>query len=247
MALEECTQLEQMVFDLGNRTLMVIHRGDPQIILDRLLPLKFGATILDSVSVESENIELTSENAKESKVLKQLLLLNLIMFFVELGSGYFSRSAGLIADGLDMLADASVYGLSLMAVGKAKTSKQHVARLSGYLQFIMAAGLLVEVVRRFLYGSEPIGSIISSVAIVALCVNILCLFLLMNHRKGEVHMRASWIFSANDVLANIGVIVAGSLVSWTGSNYPDLIMGSIISAIVMRGAVQILNLSKRRN
>ena len=243
MALEKSNDIESFTFELSNRSLTVVHRGKPEDLLHLLTPLNFGATIADTKIAEAGEMNATPSSADESKVLIKLFVLNLGMFFVEVIAGIFSQSTSLIADGLDMLADASVYGISLFAVGKAIVYKKFAARISGYLQLLLATGILVEVLRRFFSGSEPIGFVISSVAILALCVNILCLVLLARHRNGEVHMKASWIFSANDVLANLGVIFGGILVVWTGSNYPDLIIGSIISLIVFSGAIRILRMS----
>jgi Co/Zn/Cd efflux system component len=72
--------------------------------------------------------------------------------------------------------------------------------------------------------------------------NVTCMALLAKYRDGGAHMRASWIFSINDVLANLGVIVAGALVAWTGSNLPDLVIGTLIGLLVLNGARRILTL-----
>lgn len=94
----------------------------------------------------------------------------------------------------------------------------------------------------FFYGSEPQSTLMMGVGLLALTANVGCLLLIYSHREGGAHMKASWIFSANDVLANAGVIVAGALVAWTGSPYPDLLIGSIVSLIVLNGARRILAL-----
>jgi Co/Zn/Cd efflux system component len=83
---------------------------------------------------------------------------------------------------------------------------------------------------------------IMAVSCVALIANVACLLLIARHRDGGVHMKASYIFSANDVLINVGVIVAGGLVAWTGSNYPDLFIGGLIGLVVLLGARRILAL-----
>ena len=70
-----------------------------------------------------------------------------------------------------------------------------------------------------------------SIAFLALIANITCLAIISRHRTGGAHMRASWIFSTNDVIANIGVIVAGALVAWSGSALPDLIIGMSLSSL----------------
>ena len=246
LALDRYDAIEKLTFDLRARTLTVVHGGDPEDLLQLLLPLGYGAKISSSKTIEDfEASEKDAGSLGEGKVLKQLCFLNAGMFFIEIILGIYSQSAGLIADGLDMLADASVYGISLYAVGKTAHHKQQAASLSGYFQLILAAGLFVEVIRRFLYGSEPVGMIMSIVSVLALSVNILCLVLLTKHRTGGVHMKASWIFSANDVLANVGVIVAGLLVTLTGSRLPDLVIGILISMIVLSGAVRILRMTRR--
>lgn len=95
---------------------------------------------------------------------------------------------------------------------------------------------------RFLFDSEPEPALMMGIALLALVANVSCLALLARHREGGVHMKASWIFSTNDVLANIGVIIAGALVAWTGSNYPDLVIGALIAMLVLNGARRILRL-----
>lgn len=176
----------------------------------------------------------------ERKTLITLLLINAVMFVTELAFGLLAQSTGLIADSLDMLADAAVYGIALYAVGRGLLRQTKAAEVSGYLQTILGTGVLLEVVRRVMFGSEPESMLIVSVGAAALVANLVCLGLISKHRNGGIHMRASWIFSTNDVIANLGVIVSGVLVAVLGSRIPDLIVGAVISAIVVRGGMQIL-------
>jgi len=176
----------------------------------------------------------------ERKTLVVLLAINAVMFAAEMVLGWLAQSTGLIADSLDMLADATVYGLSLYAVGKGIARQAGAARLSGLLQILLGLGVLFEVLRRLLFGSEPQSTLIMAVGAVALLANIVCLALISRHREGGVHMRASWIFSTNDVIANLGVVLAGLLVAVTGSRFPDLVVGTIISLVVIRGGTRIL-------
>lgn len=177
----------------------------------------------------------------EAKTLRWLLAINATMFVVEVVAGWLAQSTGLIADSLDMFADAAVYGLALYAVGH--TGRQlGAARLSGGLQLLLALGVLGEVLRRWFAGSAPEPLPMMSIALLALVANVACMTLLAKHRDGGAHMRASWIFSTNDVLANLGVILAGALVAWTGSNLPDLLIGTLIGLLVLNGARRILRL-----
>lgn len=181
-----------------------------------------------------------AKDASQKRILLTLLIINGIMFVAEIIVGVLAESTGVIADSLDMLADAMVYGIGLAAVGKAALRKNAAARVSGYFQVGIAALVLVDIVRRFIVGSEPESSLMFIISCVALAANLYCLFLISKERKGEVHMRASWIFSKNDVLANLGVIVAGVLIHFTGSRWPDLVIGCLITIIVLKGGLQIL-------
>ena len=176
----------------------------------------------------------------QRQTLRVVLAINAVMFVAEMTTGLLADSTGLIADSLDMLADASVYAISLFAVGRAAKVRRGAATASGVLQIALGGGVLIEVVRRFYFGAEPIGWTMIYIASTALVANAVCLRLLWKHRGGDVNFRASYIFSANDVIANIGVIVSGALVVLTGSPIPDLLIGIIIAAVVLNGGVKIL-------
>ena len=152
---------------------------------------------------------------------------------------------GLIADSLDMLADAIVYALSLLAVGAAVSRKKKVAGISGYFQMALAVLGFFEVIRRFVgYGEIPVFQTMIIVSALALVGNGISLYLIYKAKSEDAHMKASWIFTSNDIIVNLGVIVAGVLVYATNSRYPDLIIGSIVFLVVIRGAIRILKLSK---
>ncbi len=178
--------------------------------------------------------------ALERTTLLYLLGINGLMFVLEAVAGVMAQSTGLIADSLDMLADAAVYGISLFVVGKGLAQQARAATLSGWLQIVLGVGVLFDVLRRYFLGSDPHSALIVAVGALAFVANLSCLMLISRHRKGGVHMRASWIFSVNDVIANLGVIASGVLVWLSGSRYPDLVVGAVIAAVVVRGGVLIL-------
>ncbi|MGH7431707.1 MAG: cation transporter [Candidatus Methylomirabilales bacterium] len=184
--------------------------------------------------------ELEEADALERRTLWTLLIINASMFVVEAVAGWLGESTGLLADSLDMLADATVYGIGLYAVGRSLIAKARAAFASGVSQIVLGIGVLVDVARRFLVGSEPISAVMIVVGTVALIANVTSLLLIAKHRQGGVHMRASWIFSKNDVIANLGVILSGALVVVLGSRFPDLVIGAAIATIVIRGGLEIL-------
>ena len=180
------------------------------------------------------------ESRPQSRVLKMLLAINAAMFVIEAVTGILAESTGLIADSLDMLADAVVYGLGLYAVGKAASVKISAAFASGYFQMALALLVVLDVGRRAMFGSDPEPEYMMIVGLVALAANVICLALIAKHRDGGVHMRASWVFSKNDVIANVGVILSGGMVYVTGVRWPDLVVGIAIAAVVFRGGLTIV-------
>lgn len=182
-----------------------------------------------------------SENAAglEHRTLLTLLVINGVMFGAEAIVGWVAESTALLADSLDMLADAAVYGIALYAVRRSGSTQQTVARVSGVFQVALGLGVLAEVVRRAMFGNEPTSLLMIATGCAALVANLICLRLISRHRDGGAHMRASWIFSKNDVVANTGVIMAGVLVMTLGSRIPDLVVGSIVAVVVVRGGMHI--------
>ncbi len=184
--------------------------------------------------------EVEIKDQSQRQVLYWLLGINATMFVIEMGIGLLADSTALIADSLDMLADAVVYGVALYAIGKSLLHKANAARISGFFQMALGLLIIIDIVRRSIYGSEPVSGLMMAMGAVALVANVICLVIIRKQRNEEVHMRASWIFSANDVIANLGVVFAGVLVFWLDSRWPDLVIGVIVSCVVLRGAKMIL-------
>ncbi len=230
-----------LIFDLPGRTLSVDHAGAAAAILACLQPLGYGAELLATRPLVGGETA-SANDAGEARVLKLLLAINALMFCIELGFGWWAQSAGLLADALDMFADAAVYGVALYAVGRAASRKLAAARAAGVLQLLLALGALLETARHVLAGTAPEPTTMIAIAFLALAANISCLLLIYRHRHAGVHMQASYIFSANDVIANFGVIAAGLLVGWLGSPWPDWIIGTVIGLVVLAGALRILRL-----
>ncbi|HPF24135.1 MAG TPA: cation transporter [Hyphomonas sp.] len=182
--------------------------------------------------------EVTSVEA--GRTLRLALALNAGMFVVEMIGGVIGESSGLIADSLDMLADASAYAIAIAAVSRGSLFKARAATVSGAILLLLGLGACVAVIARAITGSEPESLIMAALAIPALVVNTIVLRLLSKHRNGEVHLRATWIFTRADVVANVAVLVAAMLVFVTGSRYPDLVVGFGIGLYVTREALEIL-------
>lgn len=243
MRLDGLENIRSLEFDIPNRLLHVFHTDSNEQIFRRLEALNFDASIL-STAPAGELTDVDNQG-RERKVLWIVLAINLSFFVIEVVAGAVSNSMGLIADGLDMMADGIVYGLALIAVGGAAARKKNIAQFAGYFQIILAVLGFMEIIRRFI-GVEktPDFQTMIVVAILALIADSFCLYLLQRNGSREAHMQASLIFTSNDVIIKLGVIVAGILVLLLNSGYPDLIIGAIVFAIVLRGAYRILQLAK---
>tara|TARA_R110000782_G_scaffold34487_3_gene82368 strand:+ start:462 stop:1085 length:624 start_codon:yes stop_codon:yes gene_type:complete len=169
-----------------------------------------------------------------------VLWLNVAIAVGFLLTGYFADSNALIANGLDNSSDAIVYGLSLLALSRSRTWKRGAARFSGIMLLLFAGGVVVDAIRRYFAGSEPIGAMMMTMAAVAAVVNLLSLYLLKKLENKDVNLRAATTFSVNDFVSNGGVLLAGIVVIWTGSNWPDLLVGIGVAGIALYGGVDIL-------
>jgi Co/Zn/Cd efflux system component len=178
----------------------------------------------------------------ERRVLVQLLAINAAFFVIELVSGWWADSSGLLADAMDMFADAAVYGVALHAVGRPAERQRRAAHLAGILQFILALWVLARTLYHAMAGIVPEGGAMVAVSLLALAANVACLRIIARQRHVGAHMQASYIFSASDVLANLGVIAAGLVVAGSGRPWPDWVIGAAIGLVVLAGAIRILRL-----
>ncbi|MFA6542730.1 MAG: cation transporter [Bacteroidota bacterium] len=243
MKLQGISGIAALSFDIPGRTLRVDHADTHDRITAALESLKLETTFLRTETADS--VQEPPHHAAERRLLYQVLAINAFFFLIEAAAGVVSHSMGLIADSLDMLADAIVYGLSLYAIGHSAGKKKFVAAVSGYFQLALAVTGFAEVLRRY-FGVEEIPSfqMMIGISFFALIGNAVSLYLLQKSKSSEAHMQASMIFTSNDVIVNIGVIAAGVLVFFTSSNLPDLIVGTAVFILVARGAFRILQLSK---
>lgn len=249
MALEDRTSVLRVDVDLTARTVAVVHDGGLEAIDRALADLGLGSARAESVPVEGAPDAAGAGGATDASLQRRLLwavlAINAGFFVLEMTTGLLSRSMGLVADSLDMLADALVYGMSLVAVGGSVTRKKRIAASAGYLQLTLAGLGFAEVVRRAL-GPDALPDFRTMivVALLALGANVASLWLLQRSKSREAHMRATMIFTSNDIVINLGVVAAGVLVLATGSGLPDLIVGAAVFVVVMRGAVRILRLAR---
>lgn len=244
MTLDGRPEIRRIDADLATRELTIVHGGDAHQIAALLEPLNLGATVVESTGASEIDDIPRPTRADEARTLKVVLAINATMFAGEAIGAFLADSSALLADSLDMFADAAVYGIALFGVHRARATQLRAARVSGVLQLLLALGALGEVMRRLVFGSEPEAPLMVMVAGVALAANVTTMWLLARHRTGGAHMQASWIFTTNDVIANIGVIVAAGLVRLLDSAVPDLVVATGIALVVLNGAIRILRIGR---
>lgn len=180
-----------------------------------------------------------SGSAPERRILVVALILNAAMFAAEFSAGLVAGSTALLADSLDMLADAMIYAMGLFALERASHWRARAALTSGLFQLLLGAGVAIEAVLKLSIDRLPDTSTMVLFGVLALIVNTISFVLLARFREGDINLRATWICSRNDMIGNVGVLIAAGLVMWLDSGWPDTIIGLIIAGVVIYSALKI--------
>lgn len=184
--------------------------------------------------------DLDHANQQERRILIIVLLINAGMFVAEFSAGLVSGSTALLADSLDMLADALIYALGLFALGRARYWRARAAFTSGIFQLLLGLGIVAEAIWKTVFNGLPDVATMGLFGVIALVANTVCFFLLTRFRDGDMNLRETWICSRNDMIGNVGVLFAAALVMWSGSSLPDIVIGLIIAAVVIHSAWRIV-------
>lgn len=177
---------------------------------------------------------------RQSAVLKTVLAINLAMFMIELSAGLFSGSISLIADSLDMLGDALVYGFSIYVVARGARMKANAALLKGGIMAAFGLFVLIQAVYKIIFPQVPVFEAIGTIGLLALAANSICFALLWRHRSDDINMSSVWLCSRNDIIANISVLFAAAGVWLTRSGWPDILVGLALAALFLRSALSVL-------
>lgn len=181
-----------------------------------------------------------AQPARERHALLIAFWLNVCLAGSLLLTGIIGDSSGLIANALDNASDAAVYVISFYAVTRGPLWKIRAARVSGVMLLVLCGTVIADVVRRFISGAEPVSAVMIAMTAVAVIVNVVSLRVLRDLDRKDVNLRATWTFSINDVLSNLGVLVAGILVARLHRAWPDLVVGLAIAALAAKGGAEIL-------
>lgn len=184
--------------------------------------------------------EIDALRSRQSSTLKIVLAINAVMFVVELTAGLIGHSVSLVADSLDMLGDALVYGFSLYVVARGAAMKARAALLKGGIMAAFGLFVLGQAIYRIVFPQLPVYEAIGIVGLLALAANGACFFLLWRHRADDINMSSVWLCSRNDIIANTSVLFAAAGVWITHSGWPDILVGLALAALFLRSALFVL-------
>ncbi len=174
------------------------------------------------------------------RALTIVVVLNLGYGIIEMAGGFLSDSQALKADALDFVGDGLITLLGLLAIGWHPTWRARAALFQGVFLGALGLGVLISTALRVLARQPPEAELMGMFGIVALAVNISAAVVLIPHRKGDVNVRAVWLFSRNDAIGNIAVVIAAALVALTQSPWPDLIVAMVIAALFLQSSWSIV-------
>ena len=194
----------------------------------------------DCCTSKSCELEGLASDPRQRRVLWIVLAINAAMFVGEFGAGVVAGSTSLMADAVDMLGDAFVYGLSLFALSRGGRWKAGAALAKGGFILLFGFAVAVEIIVKLVSGAPPSSTLMLAFGGLALVANTTCLALLWRYRKADVNMSSTFECSRNDVIANLGVLLAAGGVALFHSPVPDLLVGSAIAALFMRSAIRVL-------
>lgn len=189
--------------------------------------------------------EIEALHDRQSSTLKIVLGINAVMFFVELIAGLLAGSVSLIADSLDMLGDALVYGFSIYVIARGARMKAKAALLKGGIMAAFGLFVFGQALYKMIIPQVPVFETIGIIGVLALAANSLCLVLLWRHRADDINMNSVWLCSRNDIIANVSVLGAAMGVWLTGSGWPDILVGLGLAALFLRSALFVLSGAKK--
>lgn len=191
-------------------------------------------------SSKSSEIERLARQADQRRVLVTVLVINAVMFVLEFGAGVLAGSTALMADATDMLGDALVYGVSIYALSRSLRWKAGAAMFKGLFILLLGVGIVLNVIAKVQSGIPPSSTLMMVFGGLALIANLLCLRLLWRFRRQDVNMVSTFECSRNDVLSNVGVLVAALAVALFHSPWPDILIGSAMAVLFLRSALRVI-------
>jgi cation diffusion facilitator family transporter len=194
---------------------------------------------------EDKSCEASALRESHGRVLWIVLAINAAMFLLEGAAGVLAHSTSLLADALDMLGDALVYGFSLFVLVRSARWQAGAALAKGAFMLVFGLGVLGEAIYKVFHPVMPGAEAMGIVGTLALVANLACFFLLYRHRSDNLNMSSTWLCSRNDLVANVGVLLAAGGTYALASRWPDVVVGATIAGLFLASSLGVLRKSMR--
>ena len=241
--------IEDARVSLASHT-VVVHVGEGRTALPELeqavTGLGFRLDRLDSRGDgDADELPLISHITPSYKrALWIVVLLNLGYGAVEMVGGFLSGSQAVKADALDFVGDGLISFLGLLAISWHPIWRARAALIQGLFLGALGLGVLGTTVYRILVQGVPEAELMGGLGLVGFVVNVTAALVLLPHRSGDANVRAVWLFSRNDALGNLAVVIAAALVAWTGTAWPDLMVAFVIAGLFLHSAWNIVTAAR---
>lgn len=179
------------------------------------------------------------------RILAAALILNALMFGVELAASWWSGSVALMADAIDFFGDAVNYGVSLAVLSMALVWRARTALLKGLTMACFGLFVLVRAGWSVVTGETPEPFSMGGTALLALAVNMGVAWMLYAYREGDANMRSVWLCSRNDAISNIAVFVAALAVLATGTRWPDLVVALVMGGLGLSAGASVVEQARQ--
>ncbi|WP_293469335.1 cation transporter [Phenylobacterium sp.] len=184
--------------------------------------------------------DLSHTTAAYRRALWLVVLINVGYGVVEAVAGFVARSQALKADSLDFVGDGVISFLGLLAIGWSLAWRARAALIQGVFLGVLGVCVLLNTGYRVLVLNQPQAELMGIFGAVALVANVAAAVILLPHRGGDANARAVWLFSRNDALGNLAVVIAALLVAWTRTAWPDLVVAVVIAGLFLQSSWSIV-------
>lgn len=178
------------------------------------------------------------------KAIQIALILNLLMFFVEIIISLLARSSALKADAIDFLGDSANYIISLYVLNRATKIRSTASLIKGITMSLFALWVLIDVAIKISKGVMPDATAIGWTGLLAFVVNLSVALMLYKFREGDSNMQSVWLCSRNDAIGNLAVIISAIFVYYLGSSWPDLLVAILMGLLSAYSGMRIILLAK---
>lgn len=182
----------------------------------------------------------TGNNPAFRRALWAVIIINAVMFVVEVIAGITAGSMALQADALDFLGDTATYALSLFVLAKPPRWRANAALFKGVTLALLGLWVLSSTIWRVFVTGIPEAVIMGSIGMLALAANIASVLILLRFREGDANVRSVWLCSRNDAIGNVAVVLAATGVFATGTAWPDLAVAAIMASLFLTSSVKII-------